>query len=1013
MFGPCSDTSCRLIASNSGTAFVSTDGGLSWKRDAAFVAEPRRVCVETRNGVCVKYQFENQYGSTHGSAIAKLKPPAAAVRDATEDPARGRSWTVLTNGGFFGVENNDRWIPVTRTTAAMLPGHQPLDAAQRYGRFPAPWYLLLLAVCGFVIVAERESAVAPADEGDLKPGDQVAGEQSSVGRDDADAIGESSVVPNRASQTSARETSRSSATARTDQPAIGEQGTADKPLSPGEPDALGLGVIATGLAFFFRNQKTKPPLVLAINGRWGSGKSSLMNLLRARLADYGACPVWFNAWHHQQEDQLLAALLEAVRAQSIPSLSSWSGWSLRFRLAARRLQQSSIQLALVFGAIVVLWQVERDLKAKDLSIGIAADRGISWAFGARPESPDRSALLRDAAQMRQTALTAPEPRAKQLRTMADELDGRALARTEAGTAFPKPADLFGDTSVLALLAALFAAFKAASKGLRAFASNPASLLATESGTSNPKDLEAQANFRQRFASEFADVTGVLGPNRRMTILIDDLDRCRPEKVREVLEAVNFLCSSGQCFIVLGMARDIVEHCVGLSFRRVVDTMPWEAFDLSAEEIERFVARARGTSKTPVSDVRANLTAKRLAFARLFLDKLIQIEVAIPQPTPLQKLKLFETDEERRSRRAAEVRVSEWLERIRSATKLIAPVVQAAVLVMVVVGGGLELGRMFGPMLQKSLAAPTQQASEASPPSTVAATLTTANGPPADARPAEPAPEVRAAATATPNELLSAWPFYVVLLYGFAATAMRLRRLPHQTVRDAKPFSNALGVWHPLVMTDGARNTPRTARRFQNRVRYLAMRQRALVAGAPIAVVERWIRSALDAPSAAPEPLLELPNELMGSPEFERDLVQIADWLIRGAEGECALAVVKQSPEGPKVVIRTGSMSDTALCSLAMGQIWIPEPILVALAAIDELAPEWIDDAGTFTEAIRNAKPGAATNDLRLAAVSEAVARHATHWDNWHNLSHYRRAYLRLCSELDDVKSPGRPRKNAR
>ena len=44
--------------------------------------------------------------------------------------------------------------------------------------------------------------------------------------------------------------------------------------------------------------------------------------------------------------------------------------------------------------------------------------------------------------------------------------------------------------------------------------------------------------------------------------------------------------------------------------------------------------------------------------------------------------------------------------------------------------------------------------------------------------------------------------------------------------DKPVFSRALGIWHPFVMTDGAKNTPRISKRFKNRVRYLAMRQRA-------------------------------------------------------------------------------------------------------------------------------------------------------------------------------------------
>jgi hypothetical protein len=44
----------------------------------------------------------------------------------------------------------------------------------------------------------------------------------------------------------------------------------------------------------------------------------------------------------------------------------------------------------------------------------------------------------------------------------------------------------------------------------------------------------------------------------MIIFIDDLDRCAKENVLEVLEAINFLVTSGHCYIILGMAREWVQ-----------------------------------------------------------------------------------------------------------------------------------------------------------------------------------------------------------------------------------------------------------------------------------------------------------------------------------------------------------------------------------------------------------------------------------------------------------------------
>lgn len=43
-------------------------------------------------------------------------------------------------------------------------------------------------------------------------------------------------------------------------------------------------------------------------------------------------------------------------------------------------------------------------------------------------------------------------------------------------------------------------------------------------------------------------------------------------VLEVLESVSFLISSGDCYVVMGMARERVVGCVGLSFKDVASEL---------------------------------------------------------------------------------------------------------------------------------------------------------------------------------------------------------------------------------------------------------------------------------------------------------------------------------------------------------------------------------------------------------------------------------------------------------
>ncbi|MGH8562656.1 MAG: P-loop NTPase fold protein [Gammaproteobacteria bacterium] len=103
----------------------------------------------------------------------------------------------------------------------------------------------------------------------------------------------------------------------------------DRLLRPGELDALDLGAIARGISRFLRNRQTEPQLTITVTGEWGSDKSTLMGLLYEDLRGRGCRSVWFNAWHHQRGEHLLASLYANIRAQALPP--TWAPEGLGFR----------------------------------------------------------------------------------------------------------------------------------------------------------------------------------------------------------------------------------------------------------------------------------------------------------------------------------------------------------------------------------------------------------------------------------------------------------------------------------------------------------------------------------------------------------------------------------------------------------------------------------------------------------------------------------------------------------
>ena len=81
----------------------------------------------------------------------------------------------------------------------------------------------------------------------------------------------------------------------------------DRPIVNRNEDSLGLDKYADALADFIQSAQT--PMTIALQGEWGSGKTSLMNNLRGRLchdkddksgdkSNDKFLPVWINTWHY-------------------------------------------------------------------------------------------------------------------------------------------------------------------------------------------------------------------------------------------------------------------------------------------------------------------------------------------------------------------------------------------------------------------------------------------------------------------------------------------------------------------------------------------------------------------------------------------------------------------------------------------------------------------------------------------------------------------------------------------
>ncbi|MDN4632786.1 P-loop NTPase fold protein [Sphingomonas sp. PsM26] len=98
----------------------------------------------------------------------------------------------------------------------------------------------------------------------------------------------------------------------------------DLPISKPEQDMFGIDGFVQSLARSVRNMRSPNGVVIALNGPWGSGKSSAINLLKHHLSDATTAGdievVDFNPWWFRGEEALVLAFFRELYSATKPSL---------------------------------------------------------------------------------------------------------------------------------------------------------------------------------------------------------------------------------------------------------------------------------------------------------------------------------------------------------------------------------------------------------------------------------------------------------------------------------------------------------------------------------------------------------------------------------------------------------------------------------------------------------------------------------------------------------------------
>lgn len=126
----------------------------------------------------------------------------------------------------------------------------------------------------------------------------------------------------------------------------------DVPRQHDQSDLFGIKVYQDALIDFVRNTDT--PITIALQGEWGSGKTSLMNLLRWNLCDEEGAPfypIWINTWQYslmKTPGQAIMSILDGIINQIgalNPNTQKWNDSKKKIGRLFKKMAKVGTQMA--------------------------------------------------------------------------------------------------------------------------------------------------------------------------------------------------------------------------------------------------------------------------------------------------------------------------------------------------------------------------------------------------------------------------------------------------------------------------------------------------------------------------------------------------------------------------------------------------------------------------------------------------------------------------------------------
>ena len=333
------------------------------------------------------------------------------------------------------------------------------------------------------------------------------------------------------------------------------------------------------------------------------------------------------------------------------------------------------------------------------------------------------------------------------------------------------------------------------KGLTAFGFNPGLLFRKISHSLKSTGVNADPGLRYRINQYLDDITWALS-NRTLVIFIDDLDRCPPDQVLRALECANFLSSNPRrSYIVLGMALDKVLPSISGEFNYIVEEALMENKDESVFQ--------RG----------CRLKEERLAYAKNYLEKMINMEIHIPT-TPAEKIERL-ADSKVENDKLAESNQDKSNRIIRIIDQRVFPLLLLAFMLFGIITGGDYAANLYRNSKLDGIQQNKENSDASSKPISHEDPLSIAKE--ADITKTHEKPTI-------PKGLWRSYWWICLEILGsvFGAVVFAYYFISKKTeINDDSDFIEALKLWTQIIIMNN--KTPRHFKRAVNQLRLLAMR----------------------------------------------------------------------------------------------------------------------------------------------------------------------------------------------